>query len=58
MTLKEKLQNARLELSSAYDKLYEMAVEKDDYSDVMEKIEKAIDIIFEIEQKEKNGNGR
>lgn len=50
MTLKEKLQNVRVDLSSAYNDLYDLASERDDYSDIMQKISDAIDVIFELEQ--------
>ncbi len=51
MTLKEKLKKVRGDLSSAYNDLYDLASERDDYSDIMEKISDAIDFIYELEQK-------
>lgn len=45
----EKLRDVRMDLSSAYNDLYDLASERDEYSDIMEKIEKAIDFIYDIE---------
>lgn len=47
------LSEIRGKLSECYDSLYELASQKDDYSDAMAKLSDAIDIIFNIEKKGK-----
>ena len=56
VTLEQKLLDVRMDLSSAYNDLYDLASERDEYSDIMEKISNAIDFIFELEQNERSKN--